>query len=84
MAKLKTTVYLDDDVARAAKVLAARTGQREYEIVNEALRRYLGLAAVEGVWARSTLTEHEADDLAYGELHAVRREEAGDAASTTE
>jgi len=82
MGKLKTTVYLDDDVARAAKVLAARTGQREYEIVNEALRRYLGLEAVEDVWAHSTLTEQEATDLAYSELHAMRREEAAGTSAT--
>ena len=49
MARRKTTVYLDEDVIRASRVLAARTGQHEYEIVNAALRSFLGLAAVERV-----------------------------------
>ena len=45
MARRKTTVYLDEDIVRASRVLAARTGQHEYEIVNAALRSFLGLAA---------------------------------------
>ena len=77
MARRKTTVYLDEDVVRASRVLAARTGQHEYEIVNAALRSFLGLAAVERVWARSQLTDEEAAALAYGELHAARREAGG-------
>jgi hypothetical protein len=58
-------------------VLAARTGQHEYEIVNAALRSFLGLAAVERVWARSPLTDEQAAALAYGELRAMRREAGG-------
>jgi hypothetical protein len=41
-AKTKTTVYLDEDVLRGAKVMAARTGKKDYEIVEQALRAYLG------------------------------------------
>ena len=74
MAKKKTTVYLDESVLRATKVFAARTGRREYEIVDAALRGYLGLSAVEAVWQRSPLTEEEATQLAYQELQAMRRE----------
>lgn len=74
--KRKTTVYIDDDVLRATKVFAARTGQREYSVVNEALRAFLGLGVVEEVWARSALTEEESLALAYGELRAMHREEA--------
>ena len=73
IARRKTTVYLDEDVIRASRVLAARTGQHEYEIVNAALRSFLGLAAVERVWARSQLTDEEAGALAYGELRAMRQ-----------
>ena len=73
IARRKTTVYLDEDVIRASRVLAARTGQHEYEIVNAALRSFLGLAAVERVWARSQLTDEEAGGLAYSELRAMRR-----------
>lgn len=77
MVKKKTTVYLDESVLRATKVFAARTGRREYEIVDAALRGYLGLSAVEAVWQRSTLTEGEALQLAYEELGAMRRERDG-------
>lgn len=77
MAKKKTTIYLDESVLRATKVFAARTGRREYEIVDAALRGYLGLSAVEAVWERSALTEGEALQLAYEELLAMRRERGG-------
>jgi hypothetical protein len=81
MARRKTTVYLDEDVLRASRVLAARTGQHEYEIVNAALRSFLGLAAVERVWARSHLSEQEASALASSELRAMREEAGGGAAT---
>lgn len=69
----KTTVYLEPDLLRAAKVWAARTGRKDYEILEEALRSYLGLDVIENVWARSDLTEDEALSLAYREVHASRR-----------
>lgn len=69
----KTTVYLEPALLRAAKVWAARTGRKDYEILEEALRSYLGLGTVESVWARSDLSEDEALSLAYKELHASRR-----------
>ena len=72
MAKRKTTIYVDDGVLRAAKVLAARTGKRDSEVVEEALRSYLGMEAVESVWRRSTLSEKQSLDLAYSELHKAR------------
>lgn len=31
----KTTVYLEPDLLRAAKVWAARTGRKDYEILND-------------------------------------------------
>jgi hypothetical protein len=72
MAKKKTTVYLDEALLRAAKVVAARSGRREYQVMEEALRRYLGMEAVESIWARSDLDEEEALTLAYREVHASR------------
>lgn len=68
----KTTVYLPPDLLRAAKVWAARTGRKDYEILEEALKLYLGLEVIESVWARSDLSEDDALDLAYEELHASR------------
>lgn len=72
--KRKVTLYLDPDVLRAARVRAARTDQRDSEVVEDALRAYLGFTAVERVWARSTLSEDEAMRLAVAETHAARTE----------
>lgn len=73
MTRSKTTVYIDADVLRAAKIEAARTGQREYEVFEKALREYLGFEIIERTWARSELSEREAFDLAYDEIHAARK-----------
>jgi hypothetical protein len=70
--KKKSTIYIDEDLLRATKVAAARSGKHEYQIVEEALRRYLGLELFRQVHARSDLGEQEALDLAYQELHASR------------
>jgi len=68
----KVTLYLDQDVLRAARVQAARTDKRDSEVVEEALRAYLGFEVVERIWARSDLTEDAAMRLAVAETHAVR------------
>ncbi len=69
MPKKKTTVYLDEDLLRATKVAAARSGRREYQVFEATLKRYLGLEGVEAMWARSDLDEDEALDLANREVH---------------
>lgn len=77
MARKKTTVYLEEDLLRAAKVRAAREGKKEYQVFEEALGSYLGFEALlERVWARSDLSEEEAMELAVREQHAYRRERA--------
>ncbi len=73
MPKKKTTIYVEDSLLKAAKVFAARTGKKEYEVVEEALRGYLGLETLEKIWSRGGLIEKEALELAYRELHAARR-----------
>ncbi len=74
MARAKTTVYLDPQVLRATRVAAARAGKRDSDVVEEALREYLGLAVIDRIRSRSDLDEEEAMRLAYEELHAMRRE----------
>jgi hypothetical protein len=69
MVKRKTTVYLEDDLLRAMRVAAARAGKRDYQIVEDALRAYLGLELLERVGARSAINEEDALALAYQELH---------------
>jgi hypothetical protein len=74
MARSKATVYLDPEVLRATRVRAARTGKRDSDIVEEALREYLGLAVIDEIRARADLDADEAMQLANEELHAMRRE----------
>lgn len=79
MARKKTTVYIDESLLRAAKVAAARSGKREYEVFEDALRRHLGFAgAVERVWAgispQDAPNDEEAARIAEEELAAVRAE----------
>ena len=73
MRRSKATIYLDPDVLRAMRIRAARTGKLDSDVVEEALREYLGLAAVDRVRARSDLTGDEAMALAYDELRAERK-----------
>lgn len=72
MAKRKTTIYIEDEVLRAVKVWAARTDRRDYEVVEDALRAFLGFRLLEDIGQRSGLTEDEAQKLAYEELEAAR------------
>lgn len=81
MARKKTTVYIEESLLRAAKVAAARSGKRGYEVFEEALRRHLGFAAVvEQVWAgiepEDAPSDEEAARIAAEELAAVRAERA--------
>ena len=77
MAKRKLTVYLDPEVARATRVHAARTDQPDSQVVEEALRRMLGITALEEAQRISTWDEDEATEIANDEVHAYRRERRG-------
>jgi hypothetical protein len=82
MAKTKTTIYIDAEVMRATRILAARSGRRDSDVVEDALREYTGLAVVERVRSRnSDLSAEEALALANEELHAMRRERSEQAPS---
>jgi hypothetical protein len=70
----KVTLYLDENVLRAARVRAARADKRDSDVVEDALRSYLGFDVVERIWGRSSLTEDEAMRLAVAETHAARRQ----------
>lgn len=64
MAKVRTTLTIDEGVLRAVKVRAARAGRGDSEVIEEALRRDLGLDLLERSWARNDLTDKEAEKLA--------------------
>jgi Ribbon-helix-helix protein, copG family len=73
MAKTRTTLTIDEDVLRAVKVRAARTGKADGQVIEDALRRDLGLDLLDRLWSRNDLTEDEAVDLAVEAQHATRR-----------
>ena len=52
-------------------------GRKDYEILEEALKAYLGLATLEKIWSRSDLGEERGLELAHGELREARRDRAG-------
>ena len=75
MSKARTTLTVDEDVLRAVRIRAARTGKRDSQVIEESLRRDLGLDALEEIWAGvRPAPEAEGHDLATSELHAMRRE----------
>jgi metal-responsive CopG/Arc/MetJ family transcriptional regulator len=73
MPKTRTTVTIDEDVLRAVKVRAARSGKGDSEVIEEAIRRHLGLDLLERLWAKSDLTEEQAMDVALEAQHKSRR-----------
>lgn len=86
MARKKTTVYLEPGLLQATKVLAASSGKREYEVIEDALRAHMRseeaaqgrreLRAMLDRWAQANdgLHEDEALALADREVDAYRRE----------
>lgn len=73
MSKTRTTLTIDADVLRAVKVRAARLGKGVSEIIEEALRRDLGLELLDRLWARNALPGTEAAELAVEAQHSTRR-----------
>ncbi len=54
----KMTTYIDEDLLRSAKVHAAQSDGKIYEVINEALRRYLDDSGREQVPLAEALTGH--------------------------
>lgn len=72
MGKKKTTVYLDEELLRSARVMAARKGTSDSEIMEMALREFLGMETLNRVWGRSDLSPEDALKLAVDEVHKYR------------
>lgn len=72
MSKVRTTLTVDEDVLRAVKIAAARAGKGDSQVIEEALRRDLGLDLLERLWARNDMSEEEAIALAVEAQHATR------------
>jgi len=73
VAKVRTTLTIDEGVLRAVKIRAARTGRGDSEVIEEALRRDLGLGLLERLWEQNRVPEQEAVALAVEAQHATRR-----------
>lgn len=73
MPKVRTTLTIDAAVLRAVKVRGARTGKGDSEVIEEALRRDLGLDLLERLWERQDASESDAIELAVEAQHATRR-----------
>ena len=53
MTKVRTTLTIDPEVLRPVKVRAARLGKGDSDVIEEALRRDLGLDMLDRLWAAS-------------------------------
>jgi len=73
MPKVRTTVTLDDEVLRWVKVRGARQGKGDSEVIEESLRRDLGLDLLQGLWQTNQMEEDEAMRIALEAQHSTRR-----------
>jgi hypothetical protein len=71
--KVRTTLTIDEGVLRAVKIRAARIGKGDSEVIEEALRRDLGLELLDRLWSRADLGEEEGIALAVEAQHESRR-----------
>ena len=72
MAKVRTTVTIEESVLRAVKIRAARLGRGDSEVIEESLRRDLGLDLLERLWSKNDLSEDDATALALEAQHKTR------------
>lgn len=72
MTKARTTLTIDEKVLTAVRVEAARTGRRDSDVIEAALRRDLGLDLLDRLWVSADLSEDEAMDLAIEGQKAAR------------
>jgi hypothetical protein len=73
VAKVRTTLTIDEDVLRWVKIRAARAGKPDSAVIEEAVRRDLGLDVLDRLWERNDLHEEEATALALEAQHKTRR-----------
>jgi predicted transcriptional regulator len=72
MPKVRMTLTIDEDVLRAVRVRAARTGQGPSEVIERAVRETLGLDLLRRMWEKAELSEDEAMALAVEAQHGAR------------
>lgn len=72
MSKVRTTVTLDEEVLRLIKVRAARLGKGDSQVIEESLRRDLGLELLDRLWSENRMDEAQATKLALEAQHSTR------------
>ena len=72
MTKVRTSVTLDEDLLRAVRIRAARSGKDADAVIEEALRRDLALEMIERLWRPNDISDSEAQALAAEVRHATR------------
>ena len=72
MSKARTTLTIDEDVLRAVRVRAARTGKGDSEVIEDAVRKQLGLDLLSRLWQDADLSEADAATLAVEAQHKTR------------
>ena len=74
MAKARTTLTIDENVLRAVKLRAAATGSGESRVIEDAIRRDLGLDALTELWAKGEpMPVQAAMELAQEAQKAARK-----------
>jgi len=74
MSKVRTTLTIDESVMKAVKMRAARTGRGDSQVIEESLRRDMGLDLLERLWQRNDVPERDAEALAVEAQHRTRRQ----------
>jgi plasmid stability protein len=74
MARIKTTLTVDEYLLRQVRVRAARSGRRDSDVLDDVLRE--GLGVLERIGAAANLGDEEALELASSVVHEVREERA--------
>jgi len=64
---------IDENVLRLVKIRAARTGKADSAVIEESLRRDLGLSSSTSMWERNDLPEKKATALAVEAQHRTRQ-----------
>jgi len=72
VSRVRTTVTLDEEVLRLIKVRAARLGKGDSQVIEESLRRDLGLELLDRLWSENRMDEAQAMKLAREAQHSTR------------
>jgi len=72
VSKTRTTLTIEESVLRAVRIRAARTGKRDSEVIEEAVRAQLGLDVLTRLWERADLADDDAAAVAIEAQHATR------------